>query len=66
MRELSQNSKPPKKKAKQPSNILKSFYYCKEVVSPIDIKAKNVLVKKEKAMTLFRHNVLPACPTAGK
>ena len=38
-------SKPPKKKAKQTSNIVKTCYYCKEVVSSIDIKAKNVLVR---------------------
>ena len=37
-------SKPPKKKAKQTSNIEKTCYYCKEVVTSIDIKAKNVLV----------------------
>ena len=37
-------SKPPKKKAKQPFNIVKTCYYCKEVVSSIDIKAKNVFV----------------------
>ena len=38
-------SKPPKKKAKQTSNIVKTCYYCKVVVSSIDIKAKNVLVR---------------------
>ena len=37
-------SKPPKKKAKQPSDIVKTCYYCKEVVSSIYIKAKDVLV----------------------
>ena len=45
IRNAAQASKPPKKKAKKPSDIDVTCHFCKEAVTSIDIKAKNVLVR---------------------
>ena len=48
-------SKPPKKKAKQPSDIVITCNYCGEAVSSIDIKAKNVQKTRQVVATQHRH-----------